>query len=154
MLCRIKKYYSSVHGVLQVTQQLEDAARVARLHRARPAGAPDLAVVIDGRALAIALGGVEAKARFLELGMACKVFCLSKQFAFIKGHAQTIDQDSKTVQHVGDCAGGSGGKSALSKAGHGVQGAGTVQVVCGFCLKDAERWRFRNLKEWKRKRGS
>jgi hypothetical protein len=49
---------------VQVVQQLEEAVRRARQCRGRP-GAPDLAVVIDGRALVIA--------KFLELGVACKV---------------------------------------------------------------------------------
>ncbi len=52
-------------------QQLNDAARIARSYRHRPS-APDMAVVIDGRALSVALEG-DAKERFLELGMACKV---------------------------------------------------------------------------------
>ena len=55
----------------QVVQQLEAAVGRARQCRGRP-GAPDLAVVIDGRALVTALGA-DCKAKFLELGMACKV---------------------------------------------------------------------------------
>jgi hypothetical protein len=54
-----------------VAQQLEEAVRRARQCRGR-LGAPDLAVVIDGRALAIALDGASS-AKFLELGVACKV---------------------------------------------------------------------------------
>ena len=55
----------------QVVQQLDSAVGRARQCRGRP-GAPDLAVVIDGRALVTALGA-DCKAKFLELGMACKV---------------------------------------------------------------------------------
>ena len=55
----------------QVTQQLGDAVRRARQCRGR-AGAPDLALVIDGRALAVVLEPDWAP-QLLELGVACKV---------------------------------------------------------------------------------
>ena len=54
-----------------MVQQLDSAVGRTRQCRGRP-GAPDLAVVIDGRALVTALGA-DCKAKFLELGMACKV---------------------------------------------------------------------------------